>query len=178
MRDTAVLTVLRGRGRTWLGVRPSRAPDRFGSDAQERRSPDAPSRQAGGRRLPDWSARDPGPSDPALAPEPFSDGGLQSGQRAADHLASTTAPTTAGQAAYRADGSCPIRPSGRPVGMASPEMIHGQGRGRRKSRQGSPDSRGPQVAFAVAGHGDALVMGFARVATPAAMSVAMSAATS
>jgi hypothetical protein len=48
------------------------------------------------------------------------------------------------------------------------------GRGRRKSRQGSPDSRGPQVAFAVAGRGDALVMVVVSVATSAAMSAATS----
>ena len=59
MRDTAVLTVLRRRGRTWLGVRPVSSPDRFGSDAQERRPPDAPSREAGGRRLLDLERQRP-----------------------------------------------------------------------------------------------------------------------
>jgi hypothetical protein len=66
---TTVLTVLRGRGRTWLGrAAPLRAPDRSVSDALRRRPPDAPSRQAGGRRRPRPASISAVPERPGVHP--------------------------------------------------------------------------------------------------------------
>jgi hypothetical protein len=173
VRDTTVLTVLRCGGRTWLGVGAVSSPNRFGPMP---RSGARPMLQAAKRAGAAASAG--APSDP----RPWKSGPgcraneLRRTERLYRGRQTTFLPRPRFATPYRLAGApaTVAYSSGRLRGMASPENGLTEGRGRRQSRRGSPDSRGAGAEVAVANRVDALLMVFVWVATSASRSASRS----